>query len=186
MLKPVQHKKLTHFFNILDNNKNGKLQEDDFIGIGENICINLSIRPTSPDHEYLIKKSKGLYLQLISDLNLKPGDPILVEQWLKYFDEEVITARNVTLLKNYIQMTVKYVFDLYDQNHDGLITVEEFTDMFTIYGIDVKYSARSFIRLDENKDEVISKEELVNAVKDFFVSSDPEKNGNWIFGNWEG
>ncbi len=185
MLKPVQEKKLTHFFNILDHNKNGKLEENDFEGIGVNICINLAISPNAKEYDYLVTKSKDLYYQLIKDLGKQSGESIVLEEWLNYFDEEIISAKNVTLLKNYIQITVRYVFDLYDQDHDGLITVEEFVDMFTIYGLDSKYTAKSFIRLDANHDEVISKSELIQAVKDFFVSSDPEADGNWIFGKWD-
>ena len=185
MLKPVQEKKLSHFFDILDHTKNGKLEEDDFIGIGKDICINLSIDPLSKEYDYIINKSKVLYEQLINDLGRTYGDAIELNDWLTYFDREIITARNVSLLKNYISLTVKYVFDMYDQNGDGLLSIDEFTDMFTTYGIDIKYSAKSFIRLDRNHDEVISKMELVNAVKEFFVSSDPKANGNWIFGNWE-
>ncbi len=186
MLKPIQEKKLTHFFNILDNNKNGRLQQDDFEGIGENICINLSITHGSDDHKYIMERSQELYNYLINDLHKQPGEPILLEDWLTYFDMEIISARNVELLKKLIQITVRYVFDLYDQNKDGLIEIEEYTDMFTIYGIDVKYSAKSFVMLDSNHDEVISKKELIQAVKDFFVSSKPDTPGNWIFGNWEG
>lgn len=184
MLKPVQEKKLTHFFNILDNNKNGQLQQDDFEGIGENICINLAIENGTEKHQYIMKRSQELYNYLIEDLHKESGDPITLQDWLTYFDQEIITARNVELLKKLIQITVRYVFDLYDQNKDGLIEIEEYADMFTIYNIDVKYSAKSFVKLDSNHDEVISKNELVKAVKDFFVSSKEDTPGNWIFGNW--
>lgn len=184
-MKPVLKEKLTHFFNILDNNKNGSLQEDDFVSIGQNICINHAIGPNHEAYQYLIDQSKELYNELITDLHMNYGDPITLVDWLSYFDKEIIQAKDIGLVKHLIQMTVKYVFDLYDQNGDGLISIDEFVDMFTIYGIDVKWSAKSFMHLDENGDEVISKTELVHAVRDFFISSDPGADGNWIFGNWQ-
>ncbi len=186
MLKPVQEKKLTHFFNILDNNKNGRLQQDDFEGIGENININLAIPQGTDDYNYVMEKSQELYRYLIDGLGKQPGDAIELNDWLTYFDQEIISAKNVELLKKLIQITVKHVFDLYDQNKDGMIELDEYLDMFTIYRIDVKYSAKSFTLLDKNQDEVISKKELVEAVKDFFVSSKEDTPGNWIFGNWHG
>jgi len=185
MLKPIQEKKLTHFYNILDYNKNGILQQDDFTGIGENICLNLSIQPSNKEYDYLINKSEGLYKQLINDLGRSYGDAINMYDWLAYFDKEVITAKNASLLRDYVQITVQYVFDLYDQNNDGLLSIEEYADMFTIYGIDITYSAKSFTRLDRNHDDGISKAELSNAVKEFFISENPKEGGNWIFGNWE-
>jgi Ca2+-binding EF-hand superfamily protein len=185
MLKSIQKKKLSHFFNVLDYKKNGHLREDDFTGIGENTCFYLSIPHSSKDYDNIIERSKDLYKQLIKGLNKTYGDTITMDEWLNYFDHEIIAVRNVSLLQEYVQITVKYIFDLYDQNHDNLLSVEEYADMFSIYGIDITYSAKSFLQLDKNHDYGISKQELTNAVKEFFVSPNPEAGGNWIFGNWE-
>lgn len=184
-MKEIHRKKLTHYFNILDHNKNGKLQDDDFIGIGENVCLNLGLSLQSKEHDYFIKKSREMFQIFLKGLHKSSNESISLEEWLTYFDEEVYKAKNIDLIKRYIALTVKYVFDLYDQNDDGLLTIDEFTDMWTIYGIQVKYSAKSFVKLDLNHDEVISKNELVNAVKEFFISDDPSASGNWIFGDYE-
>lgn len=183
-MKEIRKQKLTHYFKILDHNKNGVLQEDDFIGIGENVCINLGISLSSNEYHHFVERSKEMFGIFLKGLNKSSTDSITLDEWLTYFDEQVFKAKNVDLIKRYIALTVKYVFDLYDQNDDGLITVDEFVDMWTIYGIQVKYSAKSFNKLDFNHDGVISKNELVVAVKDFFISDDPEARGNWIFGDY--
>ncbi|MFY0690037.1 MAG: EF-hand domain-containing protein [Cyclobacteriaceae bacterium] len=185
MLSEVQRKKLTHFFNILDHNGNGVLQLDDFTDVGENLCITLGFKVDTPEHASVINQSKKLFHRLIGDIKKNSDWNIRLNEWLEFFDREVLNAGDYSVLKYYIKLTTKYLFDLYDQDKDGNICIEEYIDMFTIYRIDVKYSARSFLRLDSDNNEYISKTELVNAVADFFVTSDEEADGNWIFGNWD-
>jgi len=75
--------------------------------------------------------------------------------------------------------------DLFDDNHDGYISTDEYVDMFVVYGIDIKYSAKSFIKLDINRDDRLSRNELLHAFETFLLSNEPNQPGNWIFGNWE-
>jgi hypothetical protein len=73
---------------------------------------------------------------------------------------------------------------MFDQNDDKYITKAEYKDMFRVYGIDMKYLDMGFNKLDFNGDGQISKTELVQGFSDFFLSSDPDAPGNWIFGDW--
>ncbi len=184
-MKDIHKKKLTHYFNVLDSNRNGVLQEDDFITIGENVCLNLGLPLSGTEYDFFVKKCKEMFEILKKDLDKDHNNAVDLDEWLFYWEKFIFTDKNVDLLKKYVALTVKFVFDLYDVDKDGLITTDEYTDMFTIYGIPVVYSAKSFVKLDVNKDGVISKDELVKAVKDYFVSSNPDTPGNWIFGNYE-
>ena len=184
MLTTIQVDKLTHFFNILDHNGNGVLQEDDFFGVGENLCITSSVPYGSEEYYEVLAKSRGLFLQFLRDMG-KHDKVISLPEWITYFDQNVLSTNSFTNLKYYIKLTTNFIFDLFDQNKDGRISIDEYLDMFTAYRIDVKYSAKSFLRLDSNRDEFISKGELLHAVFEFFVSDDPDADGNWIFGNWK-
>ncbi len=184
MLTTVQTDKLTHFFTILDHNRNGVLQKDDFVGIAENLCAASGIREGSKEYNNVLLRSEILFQQFLRDLN-KNDARITLDEWIDYFDRFVISRSDFTHLKFYIKLTAKYIFDLFDQNEDGRISIDEYLDMFAVYRIDCKYSAKSFLRLDTNRDEYISKGELLKAVFEFFVSDDPEAHGNWIFGDWK-
>ena len=76
------------------------------------------------------------------------------------------------------------MFSLFDQDEDGYIDKKEYLDMFKAYGLYSANAMRAFDLLDLNSDEKISKQELIKAFSDFFLSSDPEAPGNWIFGDW--
>ena len=183
MLTSLQSQKLRHFFNILDQGKNGVLQKNDFDRVGVDLCMSLGISEGSEDYNNVILRSRRLYFQVLKDLEKSPNADISMEEWIQLFDQ-IIDQQDMEKLKYYIKLTTIYIFDLFDMDKNGIISLDEYVDMFTIYHIDVKYSAKSFLRLDTNNDDCISKVELFNAVTDFFISDDQEAAGNWIFGNW--
>ena len=146
MVTTLQVDKLTHLFNILDHNPNGVLQEDDFVGIGENLSAITGVHKGSKEYNNILLRSEILFNQFLRDLGKNDGK-ITLEEWIDYFDKNVISTSDFTDLKFYIKLTTKYIFDLFDQNEDGRISVSEYLDMFTVYRIDKKYSLKSFLKL---------------------------------------
>jgi len=185
MPSKLQLAKLHHFFNILDYNRNGILQEGDFTEVGINMCEVLGIEKDSEKYADIIDRSKRLFKQMLHDMGLSNQSEIPLDKWIEFFTTYVYNTKDTSHLKNYILLITLYVFDVFDQNNDGTLSVDEYIDMFTIYHIDVKYSAKSFVNLDVDKNSYISKRELLNAVTEYFISNDPKSEGNWLFGNWE-
>ena len=186
-ISDIQKKKIEHFFNVLDNNGNGVLQPDDFTGVGRKICELLDLKPKTKDYELTIVHSYRLFIQIMTDLGKEDEVEITVDEWNQFFESNYISELDADSapINGYIKRTSNYIFNLFDQNKDGLISAEEFAQMFEIYHINVSYSAESFSKLDLNNDKVISREELLQAFKEYFLSSDPEAPGNWIFGKWD-
>lgn len=184
MLTHLQSAKLRHFFNVLDYNKNGVLQMKDFDRVGVNLCLNFNVHEGDDQYDKLIEKSRRLFYQILKDLNKSKEASISMAEWIKLFDI-IIAEQDMEKLKYYIKLTTFYIFDLFDQDKNGILSLDEYVDMFTVYHIDVKYSAKSFLKLDTNDDDSISKVELFNAITDFFISDDQDAGGNWIFGNWD-
>ena len=60
MLSDLQKKKITHYFNVvLDQNKNGILEENDFTEIGESMCILWRFRPMSEGYNDIMDRMKN-------------------------------------------------------------------------------------------------------------------------------
>ena len=68
----------------------------------------------------------------------------------------------------YVDEFAGEIFDNFDADKDGYISLDEFIDMFCAYRIEVRYAAKSFRKIDLNHDDLISRGELISAVKEFF------------------
>jgi Ca2+-binding EF-hand superfamily protein len=184
MLSEFQRNKLTYFFGLYDLNKNGYLQLEDFTDIAEKLCEKLEYKPGSKHHEFLVRKTVALFHRLLADIDHPDEQKIFVEGWLDFFNKEIVSKGQEENLEEYVELIIGYLFDLFDENHDGYISLDEYKQVFDIYGIDVQYIDKAFDNLDLNKDHRLSRYELIRAVETFLTSNDPLERGNWIFGNW--
>ncbi|WP_258100494.1 EF-hand domain-containing protein [Marinoscillum pacificum] len=180
MLSDVRRQKLTYLFKILDANKNGLLQPDDFVAVAEKISDILEYGENEKERLRLKLKALRLFVQLLTDLD-KSDISIGEEEWRRLFEQAEVSKGSA---KKYIFRTAAYIFNLFDQNEDRVISKEEYLDMFKIYDIDLEYSEKGFQKLDTNQDGKISLMEMVSGFRDFLMSSNPEAAGNWMFGDW--
>ncbi len=183
MLSLVQTKKLTHLFNILDMDKNGVLQEKDFLNVGKNICVALDWQPNGLDYQDVMEKCRHIYKMIFTHVPHKEHDAITLDLWLHYFDFGLSIDEDM-VINDIVSLFLNKVFEIFDQNHDGCITEDEYVNMFKIYGLDITYSEKGFESLDTDGNDKITKAELKDGLIEFFTSSNVEAKGNWAFGSW--
>lgn len=177
-MKDVQKQKLTHFFNVLDHDGNKTLQPEDFQLVGDAISDIVGYDPNSRERLELKLRAHRLFIQILKDINKQEAD-LSLEEWLKFFDDVVLSKPN-----DYVNQSSTYLFSLFDQDGDGYIDQREYLDMFKAYGLYSAQAKKAFDMLDINGDGRISGGELVKAFEDFFSSSEEKSPGNWIFGDW--
>lgn len=185
MISAFQKQKLSHFFDLLDSHKNGYLHADDFSEIAEKIRMGLAYEEGGSKHQFLAEKSAKFFHQLLANAPHSGNQIITKAEWIQYIDDQIISANNEEVLEEFEEFIIGFLFDMFDDNHDGYISTDEYVDMFVVYGIDIKYSARAFLNLDLNKDDRLSRNELIHAFETFLLSDDPKQPGNWILGKWE-
>ena len=181
MLSPIQIKKQTHFFNILDFDNNGFIQQDDFEAIADNLCIIRDFELDTPEYDTIKQMTDGIWNTLIPFVNGTEGN---LEHWLQFMNV-LMDSKHEEQYKKYIAAFVGSLYRLFDLNDDGFISQTEYIDLFIGMRIEVRFAPKAFRKLDENNDGRLSKEELFHAVDEFMRSSDPNATGNWLFGAWE-
>jgi Ca2+-binding EF-hand superfamily protein len=183
MLSDLQHQKISHYFRIvLDQDRNGILEENDFLEIGESLCILWIYKPGTPEYQRVIDgclKSWEMFQKYFTNQNAEANE----EQFLKFYDN-MFSDSDQSLYKEFVSLMIGGIFDAFDLNKDGVISTDEYTDMFLCYHIPIKHSARAFVKLDRDGDGTITKTELIAAVDEFFRSNDEKARGNWLFGFW--
>ncbi len=180
-MNTIQKAKLEYLFAILDANQNHILQLDDFTNVAERISDQLGYDQQSKARLDLNLKSYRLFVQILADMG-KQDISINKDEWLTFF--EYFQRTRPKFIHRYISRVANYVFSLFDHNNDQLISKEEYTNMFKIYGLDEEFVHVGFDKLDQNNDHYISKEELMKGFYEFFLSANEEALGNWIFGDW--
>ncbi|MFT7197758.1 MAG: Ca2+-binding EF-hand superfamily protein [Marinoscillum sp.] len=185
MISEFQEKKLSHLFHLLDSHKNGYLHLDDFSEIAESIRIGLNYEEGGKKHVFLAEKSAKFFHTLLQEIPHTGNQIITKQEWIDCIAKDVILGDNEDTLLEFQEFIIVFLFDLFDDNHDGYISTDEYVDMFVVYGIDIKYSAKAFLNLDVNRDDKLSRNELLHAFDTFLLSDNPDNPGNWIFGNWE-
>ncbi len=179
MLSDLQTQKLTHYFNVLDFDSNGLLEEDDFVGVGENLAILLGFDFDSAEFNEVLDVFKKQWIAIHSSIGTD-SHQVTLEQWLTFADQGLVNST----ASNSVKQWTFDIISLFDTDKDELISMMEYVDFFVAYHIEVRYSAKSFQRLDLNNDGFISREELLEAINQFFTSDNPDDRGNWLFGFW--
>ncbi len=183
MLTELQKEKLTHYFNLLDFDNNGTIEKDDFTAIAENLCVLWKIQDDTPEHGRYVSLFEDSWFQFRESVDNKDPNHATIEEWLDFADKYLVNGSD-EFFDRFMQRITREIFDCFDANKDGFISLDEYIDIFMAYHIQVRYSAKSYTRLDLNSDDLLSKEELLSGVEEFFKSPDENAPGNWLFGFW--
>ena len=182
MPSEFQSKKLRYFFHILDLNRNGAIQLDDFSEMAEHVRQIMGYEEGSKEHKRITDKATRFYHSLVRDISPSNRQEIVMEEWIAFFENVVI--RDEDALDEYKEMIFTFMFDFFDQNRDGFISRKEYEDFYQIFGIDDQYLDKAFQKLDNSNSYKLSRYDLMSAVEEFFASTDDSVSGNWVFGNW--
>ncbi len=181
----LKRNKFAYFFDLLDLNRNGLLQHNDFSDMAELVRKELQLEEGSEEHKYVAEKAIRLFHQLLNDISPMEHQSINKDEWLSFFEENLGDQVDEEVLATYQELIYLYVFDFFDHNRDGFITSDEYKRFFDIFKLDDQYLEKSFSMLDSNGDKKVSRYEMLAAIEDFLISDDPASSGNWAFGNWE-
>jgi len=191
MLTDFQKRKLMKLFSMYDACNLGVLKISDFEQLAQRLADLRGWQPDTIPYEditskYLLLwnrmrseiKHKVLSQENIEEATTQIRSQVSLEEWFIYYD---IVLNDPSYHEEILALT-ETVFTVVDTDESGHLDQQEWANFFRVYNIPVIYVAETFTRIDLDGNGVLTKDEVLTMIKEFYFSNDPEVSGNYMFG----
>ncbi|NET52605.1 MAG: MFS transporter, partial [Merismopedia sp. SIO2A8] len=166
-----RRKKLLRLFHLLDHNKSGTLELNDFQRAGRRVAKLRGWESGTTEYDVLQVSFIG-FGEMLQQLADRDGNRKIDEaEWLHAFLDQPIDQEFASLF-----------LQIFDINRDHQIAFEELRTFYQAYGISTADLEDVFYTLDLDQDGRISTEEFDTIFAQFLYSDDVQAPGNWMFG----
>ena len=183
MLTDFQREKQTHYFNLVDSDKDGFITASDWAEIGRNLASMRNLQRGTPGHDAVMATMGTIWANLSKYCTDEKGVFVSLADWLKFEDEKVINCDDDDY-EDYVNTIARGVFALLDSDAKGWIGQGEYIDLAMSFWVPPRFAVKSFAILDEDGDGKIHLNEFLDLILSFHRDNDPEVAGNWFFGPW--
>jgi len=125
MISELQRTKLSHYYNVLDLMVM-VFREKDFIAIGENLATLWVLSEDSAEYDRLLAQCSKSW----SDFKGFAGqysDHASLEEWIQFADANIVNGSEL-LYETHVDNFVRDILNVFDEDNDGYLSVDEFTD----------------------------------------------------------
>jgi Ca2+-binding EF-hand superfamily protein len=183
MLSDLQTRKFSHAFHIADMDHDGVLQRADYELYATQMADAFELPHESSASRALHEKIMGDW-EMTKQLVAGKDDSITLQEFLTFHDAVIHSPMLDGFVAGYVDGTLA-LWRAVDPNGpaDGA-TPERFARFLKAFGISAAEAAEAFAHLDRNGNGVMSRDEMIEAQKEFFVSDDANAAGNWLLGKY--
>ncbi len=183
MISDLQRRKASHYFSLLDEDGNGLVDESDFQRRAERLADAHDL--TDPEARANLRRHVlSWWDHLCASADLDDNEYLTREEWATYWDalqasvdrDDNIRTRTLESIERAARGTFR-AMNTSDADH---VTEEEYRTWLDAWGADT--TRTTFQRLDRNNTGVLTEDDLIAAVKEFYLSDDPEAPGNVLYG----
>ncbi len=178
MLTELQTRKWTRLFDVYDTDASGIVERRDFEMIFQSLAQIRNLEENSPEYNQLHTKFIEDWEHLRKDADKNNDGKVQLEEWLEHGDRRI---NDPSMYQTNLDLA-NQVFDLFDLDGNGVITVKEYKTVLSSWRVPEEVAEETFPKLDFNGDSLISKDEFVELLRQFHTSDDPEAPGNLFFG----
>ena len=178
MLTDTQTRKLTKLFKLYDANQDGILVQQDFTTLATRLA-QLRPAPSSSHHRQILAHLQQDWQCLCAAADQNCDARITLQEWLAYYDQVLddmkqYASRVVTL--------ATLLFEMFDPHGHGYISEPEWVQLLSIFNVQSIYASSIFLNLDVNQDGVLTQDEMLTLIHDFFYINEPSAPINFMFG----
>ncbi len=183
MLSTLKETKFSYLFKILDFDHDGILQESDFLSLSENISI-FTCQPGGSEIENFVNQRAHEIWRYIRIFGGNEGlFSCNLKTWLRFMEN--ISSADPEQFDKVLGIALDDIFFIFDKNLDNFISKQEYLCFFVSLRVGIKQADFCFKSIDRDGDMRISREEMAQAIREFFLSEKTSDVGNLLFGNPE-
>lgn len=183
----VQKDKLIHMFELLDVDGNGVLEYKDFRMVVDTMAEERGLDRSSRRYLSLVASNKRLWKMFSRHLDADHNGEVSLAEWLAFHIQAFLSDPMVNGMdpqfSSALNSTAKFFLELLDSDGDGKVTAEDYVLFCGAYNVGEDEALAAFEMFDRNNNGILSQEEVVQMVEEFYLSDDPEALGNRFFGS---
>jgi Ca2+-binding EF-hand superfamily protein len=183
MTGQLQREKAAYYFSIIDEDNNKYIEADDFELRAERLVEARGV--TDPDAKAEIHDQvMNWWHHLCSVADVDDDGQITQREWQRYWEglqaavEEGGEANEAVL--EGLERAARATFHSMKVNDGDQVTQDEYAEWLAAWGVDD--AEAPFDRLDRDDTGGLTEENLVQAVREFYLSNDPDAPGNVLYG----
>lgn len=180
MLSDLHDRKATYYFNLIDEDGNGIIEASDFALRAQRLATVQNVTDNAA-RETLRQQVVAWWDHICTIADFDGDARVTLSEWKTYWHSiQRGVDRGETITVRTLQRAARSTLDAIDRNGSEWITEEEYADWLEAWG--ATGSAEAFRRLDRGGKSFLTREDLVVAVEEFYLSDDPDAPGNALYG----
>lgn len=183
MIGELQHLKASHYFHLIDEDKNGLVDVRDFKLRAERLADARNVTDEAA-RDALRERVLTWWEHLCALADVDDDDRVTRAEWETYWEalqasvNQADGEKNETLKS--LERAARGTFQAMDTSNTDYITEDEYAEWLEAWG--VEESSAAFERLDRDNTGYLTEKDLIKAVREFYLSNDPKAPGNVLYG----
>ncbi|EFK97982.1 calcium binding protein [Streptomyces sp. SPB78] len=177
---PLLHRKIDVCFGHFDTDGSGSIDREDLLTLGSQLLAKFGEPATSLKGTTLMDGLARFWDALVAAADVDGDQRISPEEYRAGMTGAFVTPAggfDTSLLP-----LAKAICALLDTDGDGEVNESEFQAWQEVFGTAPADRATAFRKLDGDGDGRLSADELLVAIRQYYVSPESEAAGNWLYG----
>jgi Ca2+-binding EF-hand superfamily protein len=175
----LQVLKIDRSFTYIDVDDSGAITRDDLQGLGARLLAGFGTSPAGTQGRRVADSFDRLWDTLADAADLDRDGRITLDE---YRFSVVSSFIDGDRFESVFRPAIDAVLVVADTDGDGLVQPQEFLLVHEAFGRSEQDSDYAFAELDLDGDGALGRAELLDAVRDYYTSADPNAIGNLFFG----
>ncbi|MFH8978734.1 EF-hand domain-containing protein [Streptomyces sp. NPDC017890] len=180
-ISPFLQRKLARRFATFDTNHDGYIDRTDFESACDRLAAAFHLAPETPALKHMRELSDGLWQHLSQAADTDVDGRVSLAEYQAAFAAGLLVT-HASFDAGYVPF-LDALMDIADEDGDGKLTRDEQVRWSgALMGLPEGDAREVFGRLDRDADGLISRDDMLQAIREFYFNEEPTSTGAWLLG----